>query len=75
MDPNECVMILSVYGSMKILINLCLYISGFVIDYGSSRHKLMYPLSSVKYVYFSCCGSLDIRTNFSYCHLVSSRFS
>ena len=43
-----------------------LYVSGFVINrYGYNHHKLMYFLSlSVKYVYFSRCGSLDNRTIF-----------
>jgi len=41
-----------------------LYVSGFVIGYGSSRRKLMYSISSVKYIYFFRGGSPDIRTIF-----------
>lgn len=41
-----------------------LYVFGFMIRYGSSYRELMYPLSSVKYVYFSRCGFLDIRAIF-----------
>lgn len=54
------------YGSMDPckFIDL-LYISGFVIDCRSRRRKLMYPLSSVKYVrLFLSLWSPDIRTIF-----------